>query len=94
LPRYFFEIVNCQGIATDEEGQELADVGEARRRAIAAVRSIVSDESRRGQVDLRGRIRVTQEEGETVLILPFAEAIEVRTGPPPMAEDKPGIRDD
>jgi hypothetical protein len=55
---------------------------------------MVSDESRRGHIDLRGRIRVISEGGGTVLTLPFAEAIEVRTGPPPAAEDSPGIGHD
>jgi uncharacterized protein with von Willebrand factor type A (vWA) domain len=91
LPRYFFEIINRDGIVKDDEGQELTDLGAARRCAVAAVRSIISDESRRGHVDLRGRIRVTQRGGGTVLVLPYSEAVEVRTGPPPLAEDGAGI---
>ncbi len=93
MPRYFFEIVNCDGITQDDEGQELPDVAAVRRHAVAAVRSIISDEIRRGRIDLRGRIRVTRESGETALILPYAEAVEVRTGPPPLA-DGPGMSHD
>jgi hypothetical protein len=89
--RYFFHLHNSTGFVEDQEGQELPGVEEARQVALASIRSIVSDESKSGSVDLRGRVEVMDEAGECVLVLPFSEAITVRTAPPPSAREEPGV---
>lgn len=94
MPRYYFDLVNREGSVADAEGAELAGLDAARRQAVAAVLSIVSEETRRGLVDLRGRIRVRDGRGATLFTLPFAEAVDIRTGPPPVDGVEPGIGDD
>ena len=82
MPRFFFNLRNSIGFLKDDEGQELQDPEQARATAIHAVRSIISEESRTGLVDLRGRIEVVDEGNMLVLTLPFSDAIEVHIGPP------------
>jgi hypothetical protein len=92
MPRYFFHVRNSTGYMLDEEGEELADFEAARDAAVNAVRSIISEESKIGRIDLRGRIEVSEEEGgEVILTLPFSEALDIRTGPPPEGDTKPGV---
>ena len=91
MPRYYFHVRNSSGHLGDAEGEELPTIEAARSVAIAAIRSIISDESKTGKVDLRGRIEVTDEDGATLLLVPFSDAIEVRTGPPPSDPEGPGV---
>lgn len=83
MARFFFHLRNSTGYVKDEEGEDLPDLKAARNSAVASVRSIISEESKSGCVDLRGRIEVADEAGHTVLALPFSEALDIRTGPPP-----------
>jgi len=89
--RYYFHLQNSSGTVEDLEGQVLSGVEEAREVALASVRSIISDESKAGSVDLRGRIEVVDAAGERVLVLPFSEAVAVRTGPPPSSGGEAGV---
>lgn len=91
MPHFFFHVRNSEGFLEDEEGEELADLDAARAVAVTAVRSIISDESKGGLIDLRGRIEVSDESGRPVLALPFSEAVSVRTGPPASDEAEPGV---
>jgi hypothetical protein len=93
MPRYFFEVTNRNGVMRDSEGQVFQDREGARRQAIETVRSIVSDEVKRGFIDLRGRIQVSSSAGK-VLTLPFTEAVEVHVGMPPDSTERPGIDHD
>lgn len=94
MPRYFFSVCNSDGVLPDEEGQEFADLAEAKAEALRAIRSLVSDECKSaGRVDLRARLNATDESGDMIFVVPFSEAIEVLTGPPPSAESI-GITDD
>ena len=93
MPRYFFEVRDRHGVAPDEEGQVLLDMAAARRQAVDSVRSILSDEVKRGCIDLRARIQVSDAGGK-LFTLPFAEAVDLRTDPPTSASDGPGIEQD
>jgi hypothetical protein len=78
MPRYYLNVRNVEVSADDEEGTDFRDLDAARAKAIASVRSILSDEVMRGKVDLRGRIEITDARGEIVLTVPYAEAVTVR----------------
>ena len=78
MPRYFFHVRDGSGLAEDEEGRELPNVESARAEAIKGVRSIISDEVKRGLIDLRGDITVTDKDGVALLLLEFEEAVELR----------------
>ena len=77
MPHYHFNLHNSLGLILDEEGRELPDLEAARDEAIKGVRSILAGEVLEGQVDLRGRLEITDEGRKTVLVLAFAEAVEV-----------------
>jgi hypothetical protein len=81
MPRYFFHIHNGTGLTEDQEGRELPDIAAAREEAVSGIRSIVSEEALRGQLDLDGRIEVCDAAGSTLLVQRFAEAFEINPGP-------------
>jgi hypothetical protein len=80
MPHYYLHQRN-EVYVPDEEGDDFADLAEGREKALVGARSILSEEVKQGSLDLRGVIEIA--EGETiVLVVPFAEAIVVRTGEP------------
>lgn len=78
MSRYFLHIDNGGGFSEDLEGQELPDLEAARAAAIDGVRSLLSEEARQGQLDLSGRIKIANAEGNILLVVPFSEAVELR----------------
>ena len=85
MPLFYFDIRNGFGFTPDEEGRELPDADEARRKALEGARSLLSAEVLQGKLDLRGRIEVTDERRQFVLAVPFGEAVSVLQGEPPAA---------
>ena len=82
MPHYLFHVRNRIGFVQDEEGSVLADLEAARAHAIEGIRSMLGEEARTGEIDLRGRIEVVDTAGGLVLTIPFAEAVRIHTGPP------------
>jgi hypothetical protein len=78
MARFFLHIRNGEGFSEDPEGQDLADLGEARRQAIDGIRSLLSEEARQGQFNLSGAIEIAEGDGNILLIVPFSEAIDLR----------------
>jgi hypothetical protein len=78
MPLYFLDICNTDIKASDPEGHQLADLEAARREAIASIRSILSHEVAEGRLDLRGEIRIEDEQGNVVRVVPYADAIEIK----------------
>jgi hypothetical protein len=76
MPRFFFNLYD-DGATIDEVGVELPDLGAAREAAIEEARAVISEEVRRGRVDLTHRIEVEDEARRTVLMLPFSAAVEI-----------------
>lgn len=91
MPRFFFHVRNGMGFALDEEGAELDDLRAAKQHAIEGARSLMSAEVAKGELDLRGRIEVTDAEGQCILILRFGEAVRIRDGELP-SEPKGDMR--
>ncbi len=79
MARFYLHINNGGGYAEDPEGQELADLDAARTAAIEGVRSLLSEEARQGQLDLSGKIEIADGDGNILLIVPFSEAVELRS---------------
>lgn len=82
MPHYLFHVRNRIGFVEDEEGSDHADLDAARAHALDGIRSILAEEARAGEIDLRGRIEVVGAAGRLVLTIPFAEAVQIQTGPP------------
>ena len=81
MPRFYFHVVDGTSIAQDDEGVCLPNLAAARRTAMTGARDIMASELHRGSIDLSWRIEVTDQAGETVLTVPFADAVRV-TGLP------------
>lgn len=91
MPRYFFNIRNGNGLTEDEEGRDFPDVGAARAEALKGVRSIVAEEVKEGQLDLAGRIEITDESGGAIEDIPFGDALAgTGTGARPSPRRGPG----
>lgn len=80
MPHFHFHVFNGTGETHDDEGADLPDMQSARVRAITAIRSILGEELSRGLLDFGGMIRITDQNGNLLLEVPFAEAVEVRDG--------------
>ena len=78
MSRYYLHIDNGGGYSEDTEGQELESLAAARAAAIEGVRSLLSEEARQGQLDLSGRIEITDADGNILLTVPFSEAVELK----------------
>jgi hypothetical protein len=80
MPRFYYHVRNGFGFAEDEEGVELADLEAAKQHAIEGARSLRSADVAEGELDLRGRIEITDAAGACVLVLPFRDALRIRDG--------------
>jgi hypothetical protein len=82
MPRYFFHVCNGQGLTPDEEGIDLQDEAAARRMAMDSIRSIISEEARKGVLDLDGYIDVKDSSAEMLTRIAFPEAFTMRMPAP------------
>lgn len=80
MPLYFLHIHNSTGFAEDEEGQELADLDQARAKAVEGIRSMLASEVLKGSIDLCGRIEIADDAGNPLAVVPFREAVAVQLG--------------
>lgn len=75
--RYWFNVHNGNGLTRDEEGQLASNPDDARRIAIASIRSIICEEAAAGRLDLRGAIDVRCEEEDTAFTVEFTDAFDL-----------------
>ena len=92
MGRFHFNVRNGSGYTQDDEGQEVSNLDEVRRRAVEGARSLLSAEALTGDLDLRGRIEVTDETGELVITVTFRDALDVKTGELPIPGGERPIR--
>ena len=78
MARFFFDVINGTGLVQDDEGQDLPGLPAARDVAIEGARSIIQEEVSLGIIDLSGRVEVRDADRQTVLSIPFRDAVEVR----------------
>ena len=77
MSRYFFHVYS-DTVALDQDGQDLASVAIAREAAVRAAREFAAEEiTKRGEVYLRHRIEVEDEQGRPVFTLPFSAAFKI-----------------
>jgi hypothetical protein len=77
VSRYFFHVYS-DTVALDDEGQELANLTIAREAAIRAAREFAAEEIMgTGQISLRHRIEVEDENGRPIFTLPFSAAFKI-----------------
>ena len=78
MPRYHLNLYNGTGLTQDEEGQQFPDVEAAERAAIAGARSILADEVRNGELDLAGRVEVTDGDGTVIKTVQFRDVLRIK----------------
>jgi hypothetical protein len=78
MPRYFFNVSNGHGLTRDEEGIDLEDQAAAQRMAMDSIRSIISEEARKGSLDLDGYIDVLDNAAHQLVRIPFPDAFTLR----------------
>lgn len=70
-------ICNGNGFLEDDEGVELADQREARRKATLSARDMMTADIRDGRLDLTSFIEVENEAHELLFTINFADAVTV-----------------
>lgn len=81
MPRFYFHLYD-DTVVLDEEGQELPDADTAAAWAKRSARELLCEGLRAGSLDLRHRIEVKDEAGETVHLLMFRDAVSIRSRTP------------
>lgn len=76
MPRFFFHIRDGESIE-DPDGMYLPDTRSARIEALRSARDIMAEDVRRGRLALSSWIEVTDENGEAIFAVPFAEAVDI-----------------
>lgn len=79
MPHFYLHLINGSGVTHDHEGLDLPDVAAARNEALAAIRSMLKEELSQGQLDLGGRIRIDDSDGNFLCDIMFAEAVDIRS---------------
>jgi hypothetical protein len=82
MPRYYFHLHSREGVTPDEEGQEHDGLREAHSAALADIRSLLAGEVEEGAMDLDGRLEITDDKAQPVLVVSFREAVSVHAPGP------------
>ncbi|MGN6357616.1 MAG: DUF6894 family protein [Novosphingobium sp.] len=82
MPRFYFDVSNGRGFASDEEGVDLQDQAAALRMAMDSIRSILAEEVRKGVIDLDGYIEVRDDSAQALARIEFTEAFTLRLPAP------------
>jgi hypothetical protein len=77
MPRFYFHLTENETVH-DDEGQYFETVEEARQAAIRAAREMLAESILDGEIDLIDRIMIADENGNPVLVVPFAETVTIR----------------
>lgn len=76
MPRFYFHLHNDE-VSHDEEGKELLNSSAARQQALSYARDMAAVTVREGHLNLSHSIEVTDQDGESVVTLPFRDAIRI-----------------
>ena len=77
MPRFHLHVHDRLGVTEDFEGRELPTLAVGGKEAVKGVRSILSHDVSQGILDLRGRMEVADSDGEVLLVIAFADALEL-----------------
>lgn len=78
MPHFHIHVHNHSGETTDEEGADYPSLDDAARSAVEGVRAILGEELGRGALDLRGRIEITDADGQTLRVIRFDEVVNLQ----------------
>ena len=77
MPLYFFHLRDGTDILLDPEGSQLKGHEEVADRALAAARSLISDDALKGHISLLCHLDVEDEAGNVVHCLAFNDAVSI-----------------
>jgi hypothetical protein len=75
MPRYYFHVCGGDKVIEDLEGIDLPNIAAVQEEALQAAREIVAELVIQGDRINERRFLVVDENGDTVLIMPFTSAI-------------------
>ena len=79
-PRYRLNLFNDADVLDDDEGYELADLAEAKEKAISGARGLISEHVRLGRpINLDHRMEIA-DDGKVLAIIPFRELVTIVDG--------------
>jgi carotenoid cleavage dioxygenase-like enzyme len=76
MPRFFFHLTDGVTVC-DEQGLVFDSIEDARVEAIRTAREIMSHEVREGALPITDRIIIADEQGNSVMAIPFSQAVKV-----------------
>ena len=79
MPRYYLHICNGTGFVEDSEGQVLPNAEAARKKAIEALREIMAEELRAGDLNMASFIEIEDEQHGLITTVQFLDAVAVKT---------------
>ena len=79
MPSYYLHLHQCGETFLADEPIERADLTAVRIAAVEGARDIIRSEVGEGRLCLSCRIEVEDHLGATVLVVPFSEAVTVRS---------------
>lgn len=76
MPQFFFHVRDGVSLISDPDGSCLPDVAAAQTEAILCARELMSQSIiRDGSLGIERRFEITDDQGNTIAIVPFREAI-------------------
>lgn len=80
MPHYRLNLFNDVDVL-DDEGYELADLAEAKEKAISGARGLISEHVRLGRpINLDHRMEIADDHGKVLAVIPFRELITIVDG--------------
>jgi hypothetical protein len=77
MPRFHMHIRKGDELLEDWEGENFPSLSEARTEAVRSARELMAARLAAGKMpDGHNRFEIADESGKTVLVMPFADAIE------------------
>jgi hypothetical protein len=77
MPHFYFDIANDIEVE-DPEGLDLDNLAAARQKAVAYARDLAAEAVRQGEIDLKHRIVISDEDRQPVLSVTFREAFVIK----------------
>lgn len=77
MGRYYFHLRDHCERLLDPHGQEIGDPANIPEIALKQARSLLSHDALAGEIDLRSRIEIEDEDGKIIHILQFEDAIRI-----------------
>jgi hypothetical protein len=76
MPRYFFDLHDDMEVL-DPDGVDLPHIFAANEHALLEAREVLRESIAEGKIDLRHHIKIRDEAGKTISVVPFGDAVQV-----------------